>query len=233
MSWNSQRNSTTTSRRRAKSWVVWLLGAIMGLRPSRRRRRGRLRLVLVARVGIVHGRVVVAEIELAAQAAGEGVDLAAGSSGREDRLKALLEDLAEIGAARHRGGVELLQACLLEACDGLLECAVTEDVELPEALDALPEAADAAVAKRPAGLHVLKDTVERARDLGVELSDAPVERLGQSLLHLVAVGFIGLASLLLVGGHARGAHLAEAGEAQLVAQPEEVELPAQRLLARA
>src|SRR5437867_4069349 len=122
----------------------------MGLRPSHRRRRGRLRLVLVARVGIVHGRVVAAEIELPAQAAGERVDLAPGGGGGEDRLEALLEDVAEVWACGHRGGGELLQARLLEARDGLFERAVAQDVELPEALDALAEAAEAPVAERPA-----------------------------------------------------------------------------------
>src|SRR5213593_3301800 len=204
----------------------------MGLRPSRRRRRGRLRLVLVARVGIVHGRVVVAEIELPAQAAGERVDLAPGARRGEDGLEALLEDLAQVRARGHRGGVERLQAGLLEAHDGLLERAVAEDVELPEALDALPEAAEASVAERAAGLHVLEHTLEGVGDLDVELSEAPVERLGQSLLHLVPVGLVSLTPLLLLGGHARGAHLVEAGEPQLVTQPEEVELPAKLLPAR-
>src|SRR3989442_13333805 len=173
----------------------------MGLRPSHRRRRGRLRLVLVARVGIVHGRVVVAEIELPAQAAGERVDLAPGGGGGEHRLEALLEDVAEVWACGHRGGVELLQARLLEARDGLFERAVAKDVELPEALDALAEAAEAPVAERPARLHVLQHALEGVGDLGVELSDAPVEGLGQSLLYLVPVGLVSLWTLLLFGGH--------------------------------
>src|SRR5206468_7396270 len=46
------------------------------------------------------------QIELPAQAAGERVDLAPGGGGGEDRLEALLEDLAKIGAIRHHGGVE-------------------------------------------------------------------------------------------------------------------------------
>src|SRR3989442_14155127 len=125
---------------------------------SRRRGGDRGRLVPVARIGILVGRVVIAEVELTTQAAGERVDLAPGCGRGEDRLETLLEDLAQVRARGYRGGVERLEAGLLEARDGLLEGAVVEDVELPEALDALPAAAEASVPKRPAGLHVLGQT---------------------------------------------------------------------------
>ena len=81
-----------------------MVGRPRELWRSRRRGRGHGRLVLVVGVDSLRASVVVSEVELAAQAAGERVDLARRSSGREDRLEALLEDLAKIGAIRHRGG---------------------------------------------------------------------------------------------------------------------------------